>query len=76
MKDSIAQAGSALNAELLSQTSENIISANDTLPPTQNVKNIPQTFTSNESFWYERLAALNPFNYLSKPPESKRNPAG
>ncbi|WP_118987562.1 non-ribosomal peptide synthetase [Photorhabdus sp. CRCIA-P01] len=60
MKDSIAQAGSAFKAELLSQTSENITNVNDTLPPTQNVKNIPQTFTSNESFWYERLAALQP----------------
>lgn len=60
MKDSIAQAGSTSKAELLSQTSENITKVNDTLPPTQNVKNIPQMFTSNESFWCERLAALQP----------------
>ncbi|NDL00647.1 non-ribosomal peptide synthetase [Photorhabdus bodei] len=60
MKDSIAQAGSDFKAELLSQTSENITNVNDTLPPTQNVKNIPQTLTSSESFWCERLAALQP----------------
>lgn len=60
MKDSIAQAGSTFKAELLSQTSENITNVNDALPPTQNVKNIPQTFTSSELFWCERLAALQP----------------
>ncbi len=60
MKDSITQAGSAFKAELLSQTSENITNVNNILPPTQNVKNIPQTFTFSESFWCERLAALQP----------------
>ncbi|WP_338011102.1 amino acid adenylation domain-containing protein [Photorhabdus temperata] len=60
MKDSIAQAGSALNAEFLSQISENIISANDASSQTKNTKNILKALTPGELFWYERLAALQP----------------
>ncbi len=39
---------------------------NDPLPPTQNVKSILQTFTSSDSFWYERLTVLQSLSYLSK----------
>ncbi|TDB56913.1 non-ribosomal peptide synthetase [Photorhabdus khanii] len=60
MKDSIAQAGSALNAELFSQTSENIISANDASSQTKNTQNILKALTPGELFWYERFAALQP----------------
>ncbi|KER04351.1 photoditritide non-ribosomal peptide synthetase [Photorhabdus temperata] len=60
MKDSIAEAGSALSAEFLSQTSEYITNTNDTSPQTQNTHHIPQALIPSESFWYERLAALQP----------------
>ncbi|MGV7960807.1 amino acid adenylation domain-containing protein [Photorhabdus tasmaniensis] len=58
MKDNVAKMGSACKVELLSQTSENIT---DAPQPTQNTDNILQAFTLSESFWYERLAALQPF---------------
>ncbi|WP_434524334.1 amino acid adenylation domain-containing protein [Photorhabdus asymbiotica] len=57
MKDNIAEVGNILQA----QTSENVISVNNTSQQIQNVKNIPQVFTSSESFWCERLASLQPF---------------
>ncbi|WP_350304365.1 amino acid adenylation domain-containing protein [Photorhabdus viridis] len=60
MKDSIAEAGSALNTKLFAQTSENITNVNDVSPQTQNTKSIPQEFTSSELFWYKRLVSLQP----------------
>ncbi|WP_283256349.1 non-ribosomal peptide synthetase [Photorhabdus aballayi] len=56
MKNNIAKAGSAFKT----QTSKNITDANDVSQQTQNTKNILQTLTPSELFWYERLVALQP----------------
>ncbi|KER01778.1 non-ribosomal peptide synthetase [Photorhabdus temperata] len=61
MKDNIAKMGSACKTEHLLQRSENITDANDASQPTQNTKDLSQALTPSESFWYERLAALQPF---------------
>ncbi|NHB90237.1 non-ribosomal peptide synthetase, partial [Photorhabdus tasmaniensis] len=58
MKDSIAQAGSALNAELFPPASENITNVNDASSQIKNTKNVLKALTLSELFWYERLAAL------------------
>ncbi|WP_039879747.1 hypothetical protein [Photorhabdus temperata] len=61
MKDNIAKVGNVLKSEFLSQTSENMIDSNYASPQTQNTKNILQTLTPSELFWYERLTVLQPF---------------
>uniref|UniRef100_UPI0036DF35FD amino acid adenylation domain-containing protein n=1 Tax=Photorhabdus sp. RM322S TaxID=3342825 RepID=UPI0036DF35FD len=61
MKDNITKMGSACKTGHLLQRSENITAANDASQPTQNTKNLSQALTPSESFWYERLAALQPF---------------
>ncbi|WP_387465803.1 amino acid adenylation domain-containing protein [Photorhabdus sp. RM323S] len=61
MKDNFAKVGNVLKSELLSQKPENIIDSNYASPQTQNTKNILQTLTPSELFWYERLTALQPF---------------
>ncbi|OWO80001.1 hypothetical protein B5C26_19375, partial [Photorhabdus luminescens] len=58
MKDSVVKQGSIVKTEFLSQTLENITSANDISQQTQNVNNI--FLTPSESFWCERLTALQP----------------
>ncbi|OCQ51248.1 Tyrocidine synthase 3 [Photorhabdus australis subsp. thailandensis] len=60
MKYSVAKAESVLEAEHLSQTLENITSENNASQQIQNIRNISQVLTSNELFWCERLASLQP----------------
>ncbi|QXF34496.1 non-ribosomal peptide synthetase [Photorhabdus luminescens] len=70
MKDSVVKQEKIVKAEFLSQTLENITSANDISQQTQNVKNIPKALTPSELFWCERLTMFEP---LQLPFESAGN---
>ncbi|WP_219847638.1 non-ribosomal peptide synthase/polyketide synthase [Photorhabdus hindustanensis] len=75
MKDSVVKQERIVKAEFPSQTLENINRVNDISQQIQNVKNIPQALTPSESFWCERLIALQPlqlpFESVGKQAEPK-----